>query len=524
MTNYKFIFCILIDGLRFDVFSDPKYRKLLPNISKIIDKGFLKKLISNGMITQVAMPSFFTQTFPLDYGGHNYGIKERPKSFIEIIKNNGFITNFVSSSYITGPFRNYEKGCDNVINLCDHSSIIEMYIRQFLNHEIEMKKKKKNSKKKFDELFKSSYLETLNYALDNKTRSNLKFMPRKFSKQTDLKIKRLLDEKKLLMSNPDLVLSKITSIPSTYYHYFVGDKKINKFKLFLIRVIEKLKSVLDIFLKNKIGLNFQFFPVYCCPTAKEVFENAETLVKENSFNFIHIYDAHHATKSGRFFNYLYKLKFLLKLIKINGSKKFFRGILYDLSLLYIDEQFKNFLDNQKSKNKIENSLFIFFGDHGTGIDPDRDSKLCKELGFRGYYEYLDVPFILSPVKKKPNNNKSHDIMSISATILDLLNLKQHQSFLGKSVFKDGDDFIISESTGKGNCDLRNKNIFFIISNEDFKLMVLFDGKKINPMRFYDKRVDKRELENQVEKSVYKNQIRIMIQFLKKKRFKLFIKD
>ena len=115
-------------------------------------------------------------------------------------------------------------------------------------------------------------------------------------------------------------------------------------------------------------------------------------------------------------------------------------------------------------------------------------------------------------------------MSISATILDLLNLKQHQSFLGKSVFKDGDDFIISESTGKGNCDLRNKNIFFIISNEDFKLMVLFDGKKINPMRFYDKRVDKRELENQVEKSVYKNQIRIMIQFLKKKRFKLFIKD
>ena len=60
MTNYKFIFCILIDGLRFDVFSDPKYRKLLPNISKIIDKGFLKKLISNGMITQVAMPSFFT--------------------------------------------------------------------------------------------------------------------------------------------------------------------------------------------------------------------------------------------------------------------------------------------------------------------------------------------------------------------------------------------------------------------------------------------------------------------------------
>ena len=33
------------------------------------------------------MPSVFTQTFPLDYGGYNSVIKKRPKSFVEILKN-----------------------------------------------------------------------------------------------------------------------------------------------------------------------------------------------------------------------------------------------------------------------------------------------------------------------------------------------------------------------------------------------------------------------------------------------------
>ena len=59
----------------------------------------------------------------------------------------------------------------------------------------------------------------------------------------------------------------------------------------------------------------------------------------------------------------------LGLPKINGSKKFFRGILYDLSLLYIDEQFKNFLDNQKSKTetvKLSKALDTYIQLKGNG--------------------------------------------------------------------------------------------------------------------------------------------------------------
>ena len=133
----KNIFLICIDGWRYDSIKEnciPK--KIIPNITKLINNGVEKKIVSNGMFTQVAFPTLLTQTFPLDYDGHNFGIKNRPKSFIEILKEKGFETNFLAAAHITGPLRYYERGSDTVLNLCDHKSFIEMYIRQYLDHEI----------------------------------------------------------------------------------------------------------------------------------------------------------------------------------------------------------------------------------------------------------------------------------------------------------------------------------------------------------------------------------------------------
>ena len=88
------------------------------------------------IFTQVAVPSVLTQTFPLDYDGHNFGIKNRPKSFIEVLKDNGFETSFIAATHITGPLRHYERGADKVLNLCDYKSFLEMYLTQYLQHEI----------------------------------------------------------------------------------------------------------------------------------------------------------------------------------------------------------------------------------------------------------------------------------------------------------------------------------------------------------------------------------------------------
>ena len=82
----KNIFLILIDGCEFNVFENEKFsKKIAPNIHRLIEKGILKKIFTNGMVTQVSMPSILTQTYPLDYKGYNFGIKYRPRKYCRII-------------------------------------------------------------------------------------------------------------------------------------------------------------------------------------------------------------------------------------------------------------------------------------------------------------------------------------------------------------------------------------------------------------------------------------------------------
>ena len=82
----KNIFFIIIDALRFDSLNDDVSKKIAPNLKKLCDEGILQKVTTNGQTTKFALPSIFTQTFPLDYGGYNYGIKNKPRSFVECLK------------------------------------------------------------------------------------------------------------------------------------------------------------------------------------------------------------------------------------------------------------------------------------------------------------------------------------------------------------------------------------------------------------------------------------------------------
>ncbi len=43
----------------------------------------MRRAIANGQTTQFVPPSIFTQTYPLDHGGYNNGIRGRPQSFEE---------------------------------------------------------------------------------------------------------------------------------------------------------------------------------------------------------------------------------------------------------------------------------------------------------------------------------------------------------------------------------------------------------------------------------------------------------
>ena len=162
----KNIFLILIDGCEFNVFENEKFsKKITPNIHRLIEKGILKKIFTNGMVTQVSMPSILTQTYPLDYKGYNFGIKYRPKSIVELFKEKGYQTTFIAGHNITGPARKYERGATLVKSIYDYSHDLEQYIRLILYHEIKKFDKNEISEKDIINILQKDFYDVLNHTI-----------------------------------------------------------------------------------------------------------------------------------------------------------------------------------------------------------------------------------------------------------------------------------------------------------------------------------------------------------------------
>ena len=126
----------------------------------------------------------------------------------------------------------------------------------------------------------------------------------------------------------------------------------------------------------------------------------------------------------------------------------------------------------------------------------RSKELRKDFGYRTYYEHINIPFIISPFKhKKLKKSFLYDSMSISASILEILKIKPDNSFKGRSIFSRGSQIIITENCGRGNADIKKKDIFFTLTSSRFKLFCKIEGKTLILNRLYEIHKDPRELNN-----------------------------
>ena len=237
------IFFILLDGCEFSIFEDLNFAKqVAPNISNLISQGILKKIISNGMITQVSLPTILTQTYPLDFGGYNLGIRDRPKSIIEIFKEENYRTAFIAAHDITGPRRNYERGSEFVKSIYDFDDTIEDYIRLILYHEIKKFDNKKIDIIEMKKILEIEFLEILSYALEAQDRVNYFLMPRRLKEPNKKTRENILKEIDLLKKDPLIILDKLKKIPSMFYKDYLGINLKNIDNIKLIRQIKKKKK------------------------------------------------------------------------------------------------------------------------------------------------------------------------------------------------------------------------------------------------------------------------------------------
>ena len=500
----KNIFFIIIDALRLDSINDNDSTKIAPNLKKLCEQGIVQKVTTNGQVTKFVVPSIFTQTFPLDYGGYNYGIKNRPKSFVELIGNKNISCRMFEGHDIDGPFGCCDRGFHTKKFYYDKRLLLEGFIKKKILYDINRWQKREISKVEILKIIQNEIYEVLNY-MKKQERVKHSFLKKKLGTFTERE-KKLIDKEIILLTDyPELVLEKIIKINPYFYYDYLGNKPSN-LTILNFKIKNKIFSY-----KKKIQTTFNKIfstEIHFVPSRPKISSScgkmlSDALINYENYNsrvftYIHFMDLHDHNVFTSIDDFFSKLKFLPRVLiaRSKNKNKNSRSLTYDLALCNIDNQLSIFFQKLKKMKKIKDSIFFIIGDHGEGWDKMRSKELKKDFGFRTYHEHINIPFIISPFKsRKLKNSNLFDSMSVSASILNVLDIKQHSSFKGKSIFSKGSSIIITENCGRGNSDLVKKDIYFTLTSSKYKLFCKIQGRVMFLKRLYALESDVRELKN-----------------------------
>ena len=514
------VILLVIDSFRFDSF-DNFYEpaKFLPNLSFLKENGLFSEIIVNGQVTKFVMPSLFTQTFPLDYGGYNSVIKNRPKSFVEILKRKGFKTYMLECHDNDGPECCCDRGFDFTESIYDFRLLLQNYLQQVFKYETNFFKKEKSKKILRKKL--NNFKNVLLHIAGSKNRVERRKLPFYLKKLSNEWAQRFYNEIKLLESNPSIVLEKIRKVEPFFYYLLLGEKKIKSLNFLLKKKIFGALIILEnIFLKNRF-LKLKFFTFRKIPLIDEVLWSTKQIFKENKFFlYAHVMDPHDRKVVNRPANFLTKLLLWPYWLIISKDKSFQR-FLYDISLYCVDKKLGSILENLKTNNIFKNTKLVITGDHGSDLHDKKARGNHEIFGFRTHKEHITVPIIYFNTQKKIKKKGLHDSRSISASIFDDLNIEGHSSFKGKSIFEDGEDEIITESAVRGNCDIQRKDLYFTVTSKKYKAMFIVEKKKLLIKRLYDLEMDPLEIKNLIGKEELRHIIKEKTDYLFRKRSKIF---
>ena len=524
------IFFLIIDALRYDAVMDGESLKvLMPTLAKFIDKGVMKSLTTNGQVTQFVAPSIFTSTYPLDYGGYNSGLANRPKSFVECLKEAGYATYMLEGHDIDGPHGRVERGFKYSEIFYDKRLLLEGFLKKRMLYEIKRWRSGEHTDAEIIQIVQESYEPILDYLINIQVRQSKGPRKRRLGKYSQREVRLLKSEYSILFNDPMTLIKKIERIPPYFYFSYLGNRDWSFFSKVHNRIFGILKRAQATF--GRISrVNIKIIPSRprVPPLAKELFKRAETIAKGQEtpwFIYTHIMDPHDHDIFSRGLSMMARLRYLPKVLlarHMQKSKGLFvtRAITYDLALAYVDSQLKKLVMQLGTNGKLDHTTFFITGDHGDGWDKARDGDLRKEFGFRTFKEHITVPLIVSPKPKTTLAQGFHDSMSIGPTILDVAEIKRHKSFKGQSIFEPGKIAVITENCGRGNADLKRRDIFFTITGYTNKIMCRLKGDDLIVERVYDLHRDPRELNNLINSDTPEEASLSLRGFLKKERREL----
>ncbi len=524
MTRKDAIFFIL-DGMRYDIAQDLDALKFIaPNIARLAEAGFVRKVVTNAQSTQFVMPCLFTLTYPLDFGGYNDGILNRPKSFVEVFRDNGYRTCMFSTCNQLGVSNGYQRGFDLIGSTSDYRTQLEHRITRGISYWIGLWQKKETTDSEFFAFLQRDFgdlLQSLIAALKTHDKS---IWPPKLARLN----KRIGDaaerELQLLKSEPKIVAKKLTMIAPGIYWRFLGERSVPAWKLLPVRIAQsiswrsrKLIGAQQIFPFLRLG----HYQAILGDVIDQVAAAVCALPSEPWFLHMHTMDMHDCRAINRPVHVLGRLRYFARWLRARRRGLTKRRFLYDSALMYVDEHFGRFLADLEASGKLQNTVILITGDHGSQFA--ESPRLKTPIGERMHYEDIEVPLILFGAEPPAGGQKGLlDSRAVTATFLKALGLTPHSSYAKTNAYGPGLDVVISESCGSGASDIVRREIYFGVTNQTHRMFAMIKGQEFIVVKLFDIRTDPREVVNVADRPENRAVIAKLSKRLFEERQELFV--
>ncbi|MGB0571189.1 MAG: sulfatase-like hydrolase/transferase [Alphaproteobacteria bacterium] len=512
---------LLIDALRFDTVSNAPARELMfPNLARIVDRGFVRRVVTNAQSTQFVTPAIFSQTYPLDHGGYDNGIRLRPQSFAESLQQADFRTHLLASCNQLGAATGYGRGFDTVRTTSDFRLLLEQRVGRTVRFQVEALRAAETTTDL--ERVKVDFALFLDGLVEMIEHHDKSLWPQKLRGINSWVAEGCRAERALLEHNPDIVFDKVMNIAPGIYWRFLGEQNPGGLRLFRHRAVESVKWRTRRWVASQTlwpFLAMSHFPVIfgdiVAPLCRVIEENQD----DRWFIYMHMMDVHDCRSISRPWHLFGRLRYLPRwtVARLRGQTR--RRWLYDTALMYVDGLLGRVLTTLERTGQLDDTVILATGDHGLYYAESPRKK--SSIGSRTHYEDIEVPLILANAPADPVDSGMTDSMGMTASFLDSLGVSGHESFKGVSVFRGGKPAIVSESCGSGNADIARRKIYFTVTSPTHKIMATLDGNRLAVEQLYDKQADPRELQNIVDDPAQQSAIEQLTAYLRAERAEIF---
>ena len=507
MTGRNVLF-LLIDALRYETLADRRLRRLLaPNVDGLLGDGDPARIVAQAPNTQFALPALYSATYPLDYGGYTKGLHGRPRSFVECIRDAGYATGLFTSCILYNRDLALDRGFDKVVAPVNNRRALKQDIQYRLKRPVQRWRAGQSSDADIAATLDSDYA----MILDNLVRvcTESARTPTRFSRLraiNDNLVAGARRELALLGDDPLPIAHKLATIPDHYYWSCLGKRGPGP-RTALVRGINKMyRTGGRSFPEHTVRLgHYDEFDAL----AEEVVPDLAAFVKNSRrpwFALLHVMDLHsYPIRANQLLRRPGALARRMRRVHTirSGHEAGWpnRSLLYDLAFAAVDTELGRLLTLLEDTGQLANTVILLTADHGRSLE-GLDPRPSPDLTRRFYRECLEVPLVISDMAAPHNLVETKallDSKDVGVTLLDLLGVTPDASFKGTSACdgQAGRWSVISEHAGRGDCDLANDDLYFVVTGDRYKAFTVLQGSELALTELYDLQADPHERNNLV---------------------------